>query len=114
MFCYQCEQTAGCTGCKGAAGACGKTANTAQLQDALTGSLISLARASVGNELTASTHRTMVEGLFTTITNVAFDDSAIEAQIKKTQAEVTKLVPGCAACGAARLFVTCLSLLHPA
>ena len=101
MFCYQCEQTAGCTGCKGAAGACGKTANTAQLQDALTGSLISLARASVGNELTASTHRTMVEGLFTTITNVAFDDSAIEAQIKKTQAEVAKLVPGCAACGAA-------------
>ena len=28
MFCFQCEQTAGCAGCMGAAGVCGKTANT--------------------------------------------------------------------------------------
>ena len=33
MFCYQCEQTAGCTGCTGNAGVCGKSANTARLQD---------------------------------------------------------------------------------
>ena len=37
MFCYQCEQTAGCTGCTGNRGVCGKTAQTAQLQDELTG-----------------------------------------------------------------------------
>ena len=37
MFCYQCEQTAGCTGCTGSRGVCGKTAQTAQLQDELTG-----------------------------------------------------------------------------
>ena len=42
MFCYQCEQTAGCTGCTGNRGVCGKTAQTAQLQDELTGALIGL------------------------------------------------------------------------
>ena len=47
MFCYQCEQTAGCTG---NAGVCGKSANTARLQDELTGALIGLARAAEGNE----------------------------------------------------------------
>ena len=35
MFCYQCEQTAGCTGCTGNTGVCGKSANTARLQDEL-------------------------------------------------------------------------------
>ena len=44
MFCFQCEQTAGCTGCTGARGVCGKTAQTARLQDQLTGALIGLAR----------------------------------------------------------------------
>ena len=33
MFCFQCEQTAGCTGCTGRAGVCGKQADTANLQD---------------------------------------------------------------------------------
>ena len=42
MFCFQCEQTAGCTGCTGSAGVCGKKADTAQLQDELTGALIGL------------------------------------------------------------------------
>ena len=45
MFCFQCEQTAGCTGCTGKAGVCGKTADVAGLQDELTGALIGLARA---------------------------------------------------------------------
>ena len=48
MFCYQCEQTAGCTGCTGNTGVCGKSANTARLQDELTGALIGLARATEG------------------------------------------------------------------
>ena len=48
MFCFQCEQTAGCTGCAGKAGVCGKTADTARLQDELTGALIGLARAANG------------------------------------------------------------------
>ena len=50
MFCFQCEQTAGCTGCTGNAGVCGKKADTAWLQDELTGALIGLARAAEGNE----------------------------------------------------------------
>ena len=45
MFCFQCEQTAGCTGCTGASGVCGKNADVAGLQDELTGTLIGLARA---------------------------------------------------------------------
>ena len=39
MFCFQCEQTAGCTGCTGNAGVCGKSADVAKLQDELTGAL---------------------------------------------------------------------------
>lgn len=49
MFCFQCEQTAGCTGCTGKAGVCGKSADVAQLQDELTGALIGLARALDGD-----------------------------------------------------------------
>lgn len=50
MFCFQCEQTAGCTGCTGAVGVCGKTAQTAMLQDKLTGALIILAKAVIGKK----------------------------------------------------------------
>ena len=49
MFCFQCEQTAGCNGCTGNAGVCGKKAPTAKLQDELTGALIGLA-CSAGNK----------------------------------------------------------------
>ena len=49
MFCFQCEQTAGCTGCTGSAGVCGKKADTALLQDRLTGALIGLARTAEKN-----------------------------------------------------------------
>ena len=49
MFCFQCEQTAGCKGCTGAAGVCGKKADVAGLQDKLIGALIGLARATDGN-----------------------------------------------------------------
>lgn len=51
MFCFQCEQTAGCTACTGAAGVCGKTADVARLQDELTGALIALARAENGGKV---------------------------------------------------------------
>lgn len=48
---------------------------------------------------TAETHHTFIEGLFTTITNVSFDDEAIRAQIEKTHAEKERLVPQCCSCG---------------
>ena len=50
MFCFQCEQTAGCRGCMGNMGVCGKPADTAELQDGLTGELISFACAAGGQE----------------------------------------------------------------
>ena len=100
MFCYQCEQTAGCSACTGNAGVCGKKADTAKLQDELTGALIGLARATEGSTVpTASTYQAIIEGLFTTITNVSFDDDSISEMIKKVRAEKQKLVPDCSTCG---------------
>lgn len=88
MFCYQCEQTAGCAGCTGSTGVCGKTAETARLQDQLVGAMIGLARAAEGVECPGDrVYRTVIEGLFTTLTNVSFDDDAIRAQIEKTHRE---------------------------
>lgn len=99
MFCYQCEQTAGCRGCTGNAGVCGKKADTAQLQDELTGALIGLARATEGTAIpTQTTYQVMLEGLFTTITNVSFDNDAINNMMKKVREEKEKLVQSCSRC----------------
>ena len=98
MFCFQCEQTAGCSGCTGKAGVCGKTADTAGLQDELTGALIGLARACANNEKKETTDRIIIEGLFTTVTNVAFDDNSIRKMINTIYTEKNKIVPDCAAC----------------
>ena len=100
MFCYQCEQTAGCTGCTGNAGVCGKSANTARLQDELTGALIGLARAAEGNEhlVTEEMNQLVLEGLFTTITNVSFNDETLKLLINKIEDTKKKLVPNCFTC----------------
>ena len=89
MFCYQCEQTAGCTACTGASGVCGKKADTAKLQDKLTGALIGLARAldSDPGLATAQTDKLVIESLFMTLTNVNFDNDSIQAQIDRVHAE---------------------------
>ena len=99
MFCFQCEQTVGCAGCTGNAGVCGKKADTARLQDELTGALIGLARAV--DSTTAISKRTgqiIIEGLFTTVTNVNFDDVSIENMIQKVRAEKERLVPDYSKC----------------
>ena len=83
MFCFQCEQTAGCAGCTGCAGVCGKTAETANLQDELTGALIGLARACENNKKTENTDQIIIEGLFTTITNVNFNDDTLREMIQR-------------------------------
>ena len=96
MFCFQCEQTVGCTGCTGNAGVCGKKADTAKLQDELTGALISLAKAADSTEtISKRTGQTIIEGLFTTVTNVSFDNAAIENMIQKVRAEKERLAPDC-------------------
>ncbi len=98
MFCFQCEQTAGCTGCTGQMGVCGKSSAVAGLQDQLTGALIGLARASVGNPLSPATHRAMIEGLFTTVTNVNFDPETIKEQIEIATREKQALISSCQDC----------------
>ena len=79
MFCFQCEQTAGCMACIGMQGVCGKKADTARLQDELTGALIGLARATMGNEhlVNENTDKLILEGLFTTVTNVNFNNETL-------------------------------------
>lgn len=103
MFCFQCEQTAGCKACTGASGVCGKKADTAQLQDKLTGALIGLARATEGNEdlVNSTTDRLVMEGLFTTITNVNFNNETITELIQKVESEKERLVPKCFCCSSA-------------
>ena len=100
MFCFQCEQTAGCTGCTGKAGVCGKTAPTAALQDELTGALIGLARASADSSLPAgSIDQLLIQGLFTTVTNVNFNEETIRNLIHLVHEEKERLVPDCSVCG---------------
>ncbi len=100
MFCFQCEQTAGGTGCTGNAGVCGKKSDTAILQDKLTGALIGLARAAEGSAhlVTDATYRLVMEGLFTTVTNVNFNNETISALLDKVEAEKNRLVPDCSSC----------------
>ncbi len=83
MFCFQCEQTAGCSGCTGCAGVCGKSADVANLQDKLTGALIGLAGGIKNNVPSAEEKKLIIEGLFTTITNVNFNESTIKTMIDK-------------------------------
>ena len=95
MFCFQCEQTAGCSGCTGAQGVCGKSAKTANLQDELTGALIGLARVCENNPYTKETTKLVIEGLFTTITNVNFHDEVLEKMIQKVHKEKQRLAADC-------------------
>ena len=104
MFCFQCEQTAGCTGCT-RAGVCGKSAMTAKLQDTLTGALIALANTAAcsnknsNNNLTAvlidEINHLILEGLFTTITNVNFDDASIKDLTARIHTATAKTADAC-------------------
>ena len=95
MFCYQCQETAGCTGCtKG--GVCGKTARTANLQDLLIYttkglSAITTALRSEGKTVDPQVNHWITENLFVTITNANFDDEAILARIQGTLDQMNAL-----------------------
>lgn len=99
MFCFQCEQTAGCSGCVGKMGVCGKSADIAKLQDELVGALIGLARATDSQQPKESTHKAVIEGLFTTLTNVNFNEETIQSHIEAVRKEKAALLPGCISCG---------------
>ncbi|MDR1961100.1 MAG: hydroxylamine reductase [Gracilibacteraceae bacterium] len=75
MYCQQCEQTAGGKACT-KIGVCGKTDETARLQDELTGALITVSRKGID-----ISDKQLSEGLFATLTNVNFDNTALERLI---------------------------------
>ena len=88
MFCYQCQETAGCSGCT-KSGVCGKRPETAALQDLLIWTTKGLSAVTTqlrreGKTVDASVNHLIIENLFTTITNVNFDDDTIRARIEAT------------------------------
>ena len=94
MFCFQCQQTAGNKGCV-RTGVCGKQPATAHLQDQLITQLIRLAEAAERcGEHTPEASRLLIDGLFTTLTNVNFDDDAIRRFTDRVTAERDRLGGG--------------------
>lgn len=91
MFCIQCEQTKrskdGADGCRSSRGMCGKEASTAGLQDVLVAVLEGMAvyasRAARLGVAVPEAGRFLVHGLFTTLTNVNFDNSRFETLINE-------------------------------
>ncbi len=94
MFCFQCQQTAHNTGCEGKAGVCGKKADTANYQDEIIGALIGLSRAAKDGNPTERTDALMEKALFTTITNVNFNDTTIREIISEVQQEKQRISRG--------------------
>ncbi|NLF23487.1 MAG: hydroxylamine reductase, partial [Lentisphaerae bacterium] len=89
MFCFQCEQTAGGKACT-RVGVCGKKPDVAKLQDRITASLITLARAVGGKAHCADCERAFMEGLFMTVTNVNFDPRDCQAMVDRIDALVAQ------------------------
>ena len=89
MFCFQCQQTAGNKGCV-RTGVCGKQPTTANLQDELIYELIRLAEAAKENKSKLA-DRLIPDGLFTTLTNVNFDDRAIKELTQRVVNERRRL-----------------------
>lgn len=85
MFCFQCEQTKDGVGCT-TGGVCGKKAPTANIQDELIGALIGLAKLVPEGKEDSKLARLVLDGLFTTLTNVNFDDPAIKATLDRVHA----------------------------
>lgn len=88
MFCYQCQETAGCAGCT-KSGVCGKGPRTAALQDMLVWVTKGLSEVAVrmreeNQNVPDEVNSRVVENLFITITNSNFDDEAIIRKIKET------------------------------
>ena len=88
MFCYQCQETAGCTGCK-MVGVCGKTPDVAYLQDLLIYITKGISEILVrlreeGKEELRGVDILVIENLFTTITNVNFNSEDLKDKIEKS------------------------------
>ena len=91
MFCYQCQETAGCKGCT-MSGVCGKKPDVAAMQDLLVYvtkgiSAVTTALRQEGKQVSAEINHLITLNLFTTITNANFDKGSIEARIRATLTE---------------------------
>ena len=91
MFCYQCQETAGCKGCT-MSGVCGKKPDVAAMQDLLVYvtkgiSAVTTALRQEGKPVSAEINHLITLNLFTTITNANFDKESIEARIRATLTE---------------------------
>ena len=88
MFCYQCQETAGCKGCT-RVGVCGKTPDVAAMQDILVYvtkglSAVTTALRKEGKSVSARVNHLITLNLFTTITNANFDKEAIVPRVRAT------------------------------
>lgn len=101
MFCYQCQETAGCEGCT-MSGVCGKKPDVAAMQDLLVYvtkgiSAVTTVLRREGIQVSANVNHMITLNLFTTITNANFDKESIEARIRTTLAEKNALLTQIAA-----------------
>lgn len=108
MFCYQCQETAGCKGCT-MSGVCGKKPDVAAMQDLLVYvtkglAAVTTALRAQNQQVSAQVNHLVTWNLFTTITNANFDKEAIMARIRSTldvKAELLSQVQDTAALPAA-------------
>ena len=96
MFCYQCQETAGCAGCT-QMGVCGKKPEVAAIQDLLVYvtkglSAITTQLRAEGKEVPADVNHLITLNLFITITNANFDEEAIVERIDMTLAKKRKML----------------------
>ena len=96
MFCYQCQETAGCKGCT-MSSVCGKKPDVAAMQDLLVYvtkgiSAVTTALRQEGKQVSAEINHLITLNLFTTITNANFDKENIEALIRATLTEKDMLL----------------------
>ena len=96
MFCYQCQETAGCTGCT-VSGVCGKKPEVAAIQDLLVFvnkgiSEITTRLRAEGKEVSKEVNHLITLNLFITITNANFDFDAIADRVDMTIAKRDELV----------------------
>lgn len=88
MFCYQCQETAGCKGCT-VSGVCGKKPEVAHMQDLLIYVTKGLSAACVkmreaGKAVSEEVNHMVTVNLFTTITNANFDLDQLRSRVTKT------------------------------
>ena len=90
MFCYQCQETAGCKGCT-ISGVCGKKPEVARMQDLLVYvtkglSCVTARMREEGIPVEKDVNHMVTRNLFITITNANFDREAIRKAVEETLA----------------------------